>query len=133
MRQPITHAPTRPRLNPLETAGGLALLGTTSGIEIMLALLRLGDWWAPPLLVAGVASLVVCRRFDPRRIGAIRAAAVCHGFGAVVWLAFAVTAFVIGPPTPDLALKSSFFVVMAGALVWFCLYLLEAAATEPAA
>jgi hypothetical protein len=133
MRQPISHAPARrPRLDRLEAAGSLALLGTTSGIEVMLGVLRLSEWWGLPLVSIGLVSLVVCHRFDPRRVGSIRAAAVCDAAGALVWLGLAVAAFLVGPASADVALKSSFFVVMAGALVWFSLYLLEAAAAEPA-
>jgi hypothetical protein len=132
MRQPLTHVTPRPRLNQLETAGSLALLGTTSGIEIMLAVIRLSEWWAPPLLLIGATSLVVCRRFEPRRVGSIRATAACHAVGAIVWLGLAAAAFVMGPVSPDVAVKSSFFVVMAGALIWFSLFLLEAAGAESA-
>lgn len=132
MRQPITQASARPRLNQVEMAGSIALLGTTSGIEIMLAVLRLSEWWAPPLLLVGLVSLVVCRRMDRRRVGTIRAAAACHAMGAIVWLGLAAAAFAIGPVSPDVAVKSSFFVVMAGGLIWFSLYLLEATATDPA-
>jgi hypothetical protein len=130
MRHSVTQAPARPLLNQLETAGSVALLGTTSGIEIMLAVIRLSEWWAPPLLLVGLTSLVVCRRFDPRRVGSIRATAACHAVGAIVWLGLGATAFLIGPASPDIAVKSSFFVVMAGALIWFSLFLLEAAGAE---
>lgn len=127
------HARERPRLNQLETAGNLALLGTTSGIETVLAVIRLAEWWAPPLLVVGLASLVVCRRFDPARPRRIQAAAICHLAGALVWLGLAAAAFLMGPASPDVVLRSSFLIVMAGALIWYGLFLLEASAAEPSA